>query len=114
MSDNQNGKNGKTKNGEIDRLLKLIDSIARVDTKLTALDNQYKIDIANIKEEIDTIRKDILDAEKRKNETIQMVVDLQKSFDKWKIYWSIIAFIGAPTVTTIIIWSIEHFLLHQW
>jgi hypothetical protein len=125
MSDSKNGKTNNGKEKEIDRLLKLIDAIARIDTKVSAfseeakilrelLADQYKIDITDIRERLDSIDGSIFDAEKRRNELIQTVADLQKSFDKWKIYWSIIAFIGAPIVTTVVIWSIEHFILHQW
>ena len=125
MSDSKNGQNNNGKEKEIDRLLKLIEAIARVDTKVSAfseeakilrdlLADQYKTDITNIKEKLESIDNSFLDFEKRRSELIQTIANLQTSFDKWKIYWSIIAFIGAPAVTTLIIYLIEHFVLHVW
>jgi len=114
MSDNKNGKTDNGKEKEIDRLLKLIDSIARVDTKLTAFADQYKIDLIDIKEKINTVTDNILDVEKRRNEIIKTTSDLQESFNKWKIYFSLISFAGAPAITTLIIYLIEHFVLKVW
>jgi len=114
MSDSKNGQNNNGKEKEIDRLLKLIDSIARVDTKLTVFADQYKIDLVDIKEKINIVTDNILDIEKRRNEIIKTASDLQESFNKWKIYFSLISFIGAPAVTTLIIYLIEHFVLHVW
>lgn len=114
MSDSKNGKTDNGKEKEIDRLLKLIDSIARVDTKLTGLNDQYKIDLADIKEKINTICNNILDVEKRRNEIIKTTSNLQESFNKWKIYFSLISFVGAPAITTLVIYIIEHFVLCVW
>jgi chromosome segregation ATPase len=50
MSNSENGKNGKAKNGEIDRLLKLIDAVARIDTKVSALNDQLRQEIEELKE----------------------------------------------------------------
>jgi len=135
-----NGENGKTaKNGEIDRLLKLIDSVARIDTKIAILVEQQKTDVDRIKSLTDelerrtgelekygaqTIRdqikdikddlgicsQDIMDAERRRNEVIKQIADLQKEFDRWKIYFGLIAFIGSPAITTFIIWIVTKIL----
>lgn len=50
MSDSKNGKNGSEK--EIDRLLSIVQALARVDTKVSVLDEQLKSDIAELKQEI--------------------------------------------------------------
>jgi chromosome segregation ATPase len=115
MSNGENGKNGK----EIDRLLKLIDAIARVDEKLDALNEQYKIDCNNTKERINSIAAQLNDLEKRRSDLIHQVDDnanqivkMQEGISRWKIYWGAIAFVVSPTLTTLIIYLFEHFILH--
>jgi septal ring factor EnvC (AmiA/AmiB activator) len=109
MSDGKNGKNGSEK--EIDRLLEIVRALARVDTKVTGLDDKLESEIADIKREleacssrlacieaegaktiqtqiadikkrIDKVCDDILDAEKRRSELIGIVSGLQNSFNK--------------------------------
>jgi chromosome segregation ATPase len=115
MSNSQNGKNGKEK--EIDRLLKLIDSIGRIDEKLDALHEQYNIDCADNKERMNTLQAQVNDLEKRRSDLVQQVEDtknkinkLEEGIARWKIYWAAIAFIASPILTTVIIFLITHFL----
>lgn len=139
MSNGKNGKNGSEK--EIDRLLEIVRALARVDTKVTAVDDKLESEITDIKKEleacssrlacieaegaktiqtqiadikkrIDKVCDDILDSEKRRVDLIKMVADLQKSFDRWKMYYSAIIGIGAPAITALIIYLIEHFIVH--
>lgn len=112
MSNSENGKNGKEK--EIDRLLKLIDSLARIDEKLDALHEQYNIDCTNNKERMDTLQGQVNDLEKRRSDLVQQVEDtknkinkLEEGIARWKIYWAAIAFIASPAITTIIILIID-------
>ena len=50
MSNSENGKNGKEK--EVERLLKIVDSIARIDTKVSMMDDRMEAEIVALKEEI--------------------------------------------------------------
>jgi chromosome segregation ATPase len=137
MSDSKNRKNGSEK--EIDRLLEIVRALARVDTKVTVLDDELKSEIDEIKTElkelstrlscveiegakpiqvqltdiksrIDKVCDDILDAEKRRNQLIEVVSGLQNSFNKlqtsfkrWKTYWAIIALIVSPLVSYLVV-----------
>jgi predicted nucleic acid-binding Zn-ribbon protein len=108
MQNSENGKNGKEK--EIDRLLQIIDSVARVDTKLDDLDAQYRIDIKEIKQLIETIDKRIDDLEKRRSDLVQQVCqnaneisELKEYIARWKLYWSAISFIAVPLFTYLIV-----------
>lgn len=63
MSNGENGKNGKASQTELDRLLKLIDAIARIDTKVESLSEQCKIDVTRVKEITDILEKRLLSIE---------------------------------------------------
>lgn len=112
MSDGKNGKNGSEK--EIDRLLEIVRALARVDIKVTAVDDKLESEIedikreleacssrlacieaegaktiqtqiADIKKRIDKVCDDILDAEKRRSDLIGIVSGLQNSFNKLQV-----------------------------
>lgn len=107
MSNGENGKNGKEK--EIDRLLRLIDSVARIDTKVTSIDEQTKEQIGDIKQRITEICNQLLDLEKRRSDLVQQVerneasiIKMREGIARWKIYWSAIAFIVVPLFTYLI------------
>lgn len=105
MSKESNG-SGK----EVDRLLLLIEKIARVDTKLDEYSKQYIIDERNIKDVISLLQDDIEAIETKCDEILIKYTDikidfneLKSSYDKQKWIWSAASIIIAPILTTIII-----------
>lgn len=92
---------------EIERLLKLIDQIARVDTKLDGLCKQYVDDIAQLRKECDDMRR-IADKLRDEHDTLKdLFVKLQVSYDKWKWIWGAIAVVVTPIITSIVIFIIH-------
>lgn len=80
MSDSKNGKNGSEK--EIDRLLSIVQALARVDTKVSVLDEQLKSDITELKEEIKVCSERLACIETSGARPLQIrIEDLSKKLD---------------------------------
>jgi len=105
--------NNVNKQKEIDRIIKIVENIARLDAKLESFCKQYSIDLATLKsltdehkriyDEITILRKKVEDNEDR---IVNNQLDINKN--QWR-YGSIIAFISSTITAAVII--LLHYLL---
>ena len=105
----------------IDKLLELVDAVARVDTKMDSFCKDTIEELKELKEDlskgtveyakttarVEQLEKDLIKAQNDKNEW-------KAEFDKWKWRLGVIAPVLTILITTAIIAIIEHFLGSFW
>jgi uncharacterized coiled-coil DUF342 family protein len=92
---------------EIERLLKLIDKIARIDTKLDDFCKQYIDDLTQLRKECDEMKRTSDKLREEHDILKDLFVKLQVSYDKWKWIWRAIAVVVTPIITSIVIFVIH-------
>jgi DNA-binding protein H-NS len=122
MQNGENGKNGKEK--EIDRLLNIIDSVARVDEKLDVFTkecseleervilleregakvvqeriNDLQTQFKEMRELIETSRKEIATLTEKCNTTMVSIEKQKSEYQKYKWIWGAITFFIVPCFT---------------
>lgn len=88
---------------EIDRLIKLIEQISRLDTKVDILCKQYTVDLNNMKEMLTEQSKKAEKLQEEHEDLKDLFVKLQVSYDKYKWVWGALAIIITPIITTLVI-----------
>ena len=97
--------------------MKLVDQLARVDEKLDAWCDQYRIDVKEFHDLCNQIQAKVDDLEKRRSELVKEVeetktraAEMKAEFDKWKLIWGAIAIVVTPAITTLVLFVLDHFL----
>jgi len=92
---------------EIDRIIEIIKTLSKVETKLHDLCNQYRIDFDETKKMIQELREDKIKLEERIETLEDLFLRLKLDHDKMKWIWGSVAAIISPIVTAILILCLQ-------